>query len=89
MTASNTSITRYTSEANHASAHEIIDGKIRNIPLLNADNYAPAGSINSNLVDMAQWLRMQMGKGMIDQEKDHQRRSHDRDAFPAGDGLFS
>jgi len=61
MKASNTSITRSAPGTNFASAHEIIDGEIRVLPLLNADNYAPAGSINSNLTDMAQWLRLQMG----------------------------
>jgi CubicO group peptidase (beta-lactamase class C family) len=69
MKASNTSITRYSENANRASAHEIIDGKVRNIPLLNADNYAPAGSINSNLADMAQWLRMQMGAGLLEKKQ--------------------
>lgn len=69
MKASNTSITRYASGADRASAHEIIDGKIRAIPLLNADNYGPAGSINSNLTDMAQWLRMQMGSGLYDKKR--------------------
>ena len=69
MKASNTSITRYAANANRASAHEIIDGKVRNIPLLNADNYAPAGSINSNLADMARWLRMQTGAGLFEKTR--------------------
>ena len=69
MKASNTSITRYAANANRASAHEIIDGKVRNIPLLNADNYAPAGSINSSLADMASWLRMQTGAGLFEKNR--------------------
>ena len=33
------------------------------IPYRNIDNIAPAGSINSNALDMAQWVRLQLGNG--------------------------
>jgi CubicO group peptidase (beta-lactamase class C family) len=33
-------------------------------PMRNVDNIAPAGAINSNVLDMAQWLRLQLGKGV-------------------------
>jgi CubicO group peptidase (beta-lactamase class C family) len=32
-------------------------------PMRNVDNIAPAGSINSNVLDMAQWVRLQLGHG--------------------------
>jgi CubicO group peptidase (beta-lactamase class C family) len=32
-------------------------------PMRNVDNIAPAGSINSNVLDMAQWVRLQLGRG--------------------------
>jgi len=32
-------------------------------PMRNIDNIGPAGSINSNVVDMAQWLRLLLGHG--------------------------
>jgi CubicO group peptidase (beta-lactamase class C family) len=32
-------------------------------PMRNVDNIGPAGSINSNVLDMAQWLRFQLGRG--------------------------
>jgi len=32
-------------------------------PMRNVDNIAPAGSINSNVLDMAQWVRLQLGLG--------------------------
>lgn len=32
-------------------------------PMRNVDNIGPAGSINSNVLDMAQWLRLQLGQG--------------------------
>ena len=35
-------------------------------PMRNVDNIAPAGAINSNVLDMAQWLRLQLGKGQYD-----------------------
>jgi CubicO group peptidase (beta-lactamase class C family) len=35
-------------------------------PMRNLNTIAPAGAINSNVIDMAQWLRLQLGKGEID-----------------------
>jgi len=32
-------------------------------PMRDVDNIAPAGAINSNVLDMAQWLRLQLGRG--------------------------
>jgi len=32
-------------------------------PMRNVDNIAPAGAINSNILDMAQWLRLLLGRG--------------------------
>jgi len=32
-------------------------------PMRNIDNIGPAGAINSNVIDMAQWLRLQLGRG--------------------------
>ncbi|MFC2069355.1 serine hydrolase domain-containing protein, partial [Chloroflexota bacterium] len=32
-------------------------------PMRNMDNIGPAGTINSNVLDMAQWLRLQLGRG--------------------------
>lgn len=32
-------------------------------PMRNVDNIAPSGAINSNVLDMAQWLRLQLGLG--------------------------
>ena len=35
-------------------------------PMRNLSNIAPAGAINSNVKDMAQWVRLQLGRGEID-----------------------
>lgn len=32
-------------------------------PIRNVDNIGPAGSINSNVIDMAKWVRLQLGLG--------------------------
>jgi CubicO group peptidase (beta-lactamase class C family) len=45
------------------------DGKTKVIPWRTVENIAPAGSINSNAVDMAQWLRLQLGHGMYDDRR--------------------
>ena len=34
--------------------------------LVNLDTIGPAGSINSNVLDMAQWVRLQLGRGQVD-----------------------
>lgn len=38
-------------------------------PLRSLENIGPAGSINSNVLDMAQWLRFQLGRGEYEGER--------------------
>jgi hypothetical protein len=38
-------------------------GAYKKLPLRNVDNVSPAGAINSNVVDMAKWLRLLLGGG--------------------------
>lgn len=66
MKSSNTSITRFSSAMNLATPHEIIDAKIQPIPYRNFDNIGSAGAINSNVLDMANWIRFQLGIGLYD-----------------------
>jgi hypothetical protein len=43
-----------------------VSDTVRAIPAWrNIDNVGPAGSINSNVVDMAQWVRLQLGRGTV------------------------
>ncbi|HJU68337.1 MAG TPA: serine hydrolase [Gemmatimonadaceae bacterium] len=63
MTGSNTTIRTLPSLRDVATPHGEIDDTVRVIPWRNIDNIAPAGSINSHVVDMAQWVRLQLGKG--------------------------
>jgi CubicO group peptidase (beta-lactamase class C family) len=48
---------------NVASPHGRIDDKVTPIPWRNIDNIAPAGSINSNVLEMTAWLQLQLGDG--------------------------
>jgi hypothetical protein len=48
---------------NVSSPHAKLEDKVEVIPWRNIDNIAPAGAINSNAVDMAQWVRLQLGQG--------------------------
>jgi len=64
MTSSSTSINDLKNADDLATPHAKIDGKVEIIPWRNIDNIAPAGSINSNVVDMAQWVRLQLGEGV-------------------------
>ena len=65
MTSSSTSVNALKTAANVASPHSKIDERLQPIPWRNIDNIAPAGSINSNVLDMAQWVRLQLGQGTI------------------------
>jgi CubicO group peptidase (beta-lactamase class C family) len=65
MSSSSTTIRSFAGKGhdNIATPHAKVEEKVVNIPWRNIDNIAPAGSINSNAVDMAQWLRLQLGEG--------------------------
>ncbi|MEP0848521.1 MAG: serine hydrolase [Phycisphaerae bacterium] len=47
-------------------------------PMRNIDNIGPAGSINSNVRDMAQWVRFQLGHGSFDGEMLLSREQHEQ-----------
>src|SRR6185503_12329451 len=63
MTSSNTSITALAGNEDIAAPHADVNDTVRAIPYRRIDNIGPAGSINSNAVDMAQWVRLQLGDG--------------------------
>ena len=62
MTSTNTSVTAL-GDGDVATPHDKIDDTVRAIAWRNIDNIAPAGAINSNVTDMAQWVRLQLGHG--------------------------
>jgi CubicO group peptidase (beta-lactamase class C family) len=63
MRASSTSIRALEGRTDLAIPHAEIDGQVRPIAWRNIDNIGPAGSINSNVLDMAQWVRMNLNEG--------------------------
>ncbi|HET9984387.1 MAG TPA: serine hydrolase [Longimicrobiales bacterium] len=63
MSASNTSVKALDLSGNVAAPHQWMDGKPVPVPYRDIDNIGPAGSINSNVRDMAQWLRMLLEDG--------------------------
>jgi len=69
MSASGTSIKSFKPGDNIAAPHGKMGEKVEAIAWRDIDNIAPAGSINSNVLDMAQWVRLQLGKGTVDGKK--------------------
>ena len=65
MTGSNTTVTALDRLPNVATPHAEVDDTVRTIPYFNLDQIAPAGSINSNVFDMARWVRFQLAGGKV------------------------
>jgi CubicO group peptidase (beta-lactamase class C family) len=65
MTHSNTSVTALEGLPDVATPHAEIDDTVRTIPYFNLDQIAPAGSINSSVLDMARWVRFQLAGGKV------------------------
>jgi CubicO group peptidase (beta-lactamase class C family) len=63
MVRTRTSVAPLAGMDNVASPHERIDDKVTPVPWMNIDNIGPAGSINSSVSEMAQWVRLQLGQG--------------------------
>jgi len=69
MATTSTSIKAFTGVTNVASPHSKIEDTVRAVPWRNIDNIAPAGSINSNVEDMAQWIRFHLGEGEYEKKR--------------------
>lgn len=69
MKMSNTSTLDLKNYHNVSTPHAYEEGKASPISWRNIDNIAPAGSINSNAVEMAQWVRFQLGEGTYEGNK--------------------
>lgn len=63
MTSTKTSITAFKSTDNVAAPHNELDGKLRVVRYSNVDGVGPAAALNSSVADMAQWIRLQLGRG--------------------------
>lgn len=69
MVDSNTSIRDLEGLRNVATPHAKLEDEVQAIDWRNIDNAGPAGSINSNVQDMAQWLRLNLGGGKFEGEQ--------------------
>ncbi|MFQ5632809.1 MAG: serine hydrolase, partial [bacterium] len=65
MANSNFSVEDSKKSDNHALPYVEKDDKIAFTPFRNIDEIGPAGSINSSVADMAQWVRFQLNKGKV------------------------
>jgi len=63
MTSTSTSISALRGAGDVASNHIIIRDTLQVLPYRNLDNIGPAGSINSNVLDLAKWVRFQLDSG--------------------------
>ncbi len=74
MTSSNTSIKEFKANGNVATPHNDKSGVNKPIQYDNVDNAAPVAGINSSVADLAQWMRLQLGRGTIDGKQIFSRR---------------
>jgi CubicO group peptidase (beta-lactamase class C family) len=63
MTSSSTSVKAIPSQRDVAQPHADVSDTVRAVPWRNIDNAGAAGSINAPVVDVAQWVRLQLGRG--------------------------
>jgi len=82
MTSSSTTIRDLAEVANVATPHGEANDTVVAIPWKNIDNIGPAGSINSNVRDMAQWLRLQLGHGKYGDKQLMTTAAHDEMWLP-------
>ena len=65
MKNTNTSVKYHENSKNLAIPHTVKDGKIVTIPYISWDNIAPAGAINSSVLDMSEWIKLQLNNGTL------------------------
>lgn len=61
-------ITQETSD-NYALPYQVKAGKVVEKPFADIDAVGPAGSINSNVIDMSKWLMLHINKGKFNDEQ--------------------
>jgi CubicO group peptidase (beta-lactamase class C family) len=66
MKSSNTSVKDMQKSTDFATGYDITEKTPKRLPLRDLTNIAPAGAINSNATDMAQWLRLMLGGGVFE-----------------------
>jgi CubicO group peptidase (beta-lactamase class C family) len=70
MKTTNTGTTDLKKYTNVSAAHYVyLDGKTVTVSYTPSDNIGAAGSINSNVIEMAQWLKMLLNNGVFDNQR--------------------
>ncbi|MFO7588373.1 MAG: serine hydrolase [Gemmatimonadota bacterium] len=69
MTESSTSVRDLVGLEDVAQAHEVVDGELRVVDYDDVDGVAPAAALNSNVLDMARWVRANLNRGVLDGER--------------------
>ncbi|HJO04667.1 MAG TPA: serine hydrolase, partial [Acidobacteriota bacterium] len=65
MERTNFSVLASQRDADHALPYALEDRAAQLIPFRNIDTIGPAGSINSSVSEMSQWMRLQLGGGVL------------------------
>jgi CubicO group peptidase (beta-lactamase class C family) len=63
MRRTTTSVSALKGVENVATPHNEVDGRLRVIRYSNVDNAGGAAAINSSVAEMAEWIRLQLGRG--------------------------
>ncbi len=66
MTGSSTTLTALEGIEDVASAHEKVDGELMPVAYDDVRGVAPAAALNSNVLDMARWMRANLNGGELD-----------------------
>jgi CubicO group peptidase (beta-lactamase class C family) len=69
MTRTVTTFKQLTASQNVATPHNEVDGKVRVIHYSNVDSGGGAAVINSSAAEMAEWVRLQLGRGTYQGKK--------------------
>ena len=69
MTRTTTSYKQLLATPNIATPHNELDGKMRVIRYDNVENCGGAAALNSSVSEMAQWIRLQLGRGTYEGKK--------------------
>lgn len=65
MIESMTTMQELKNKQNVAMPHELVGGKVVPVEYDYTDNTAPAGAIKSNVIDMTQWMRLNLNNGVF------------------------
>ncbi|MCI0489135.1 MAG: serine hydrolase [Blastocatellia bacterium] len=66
MKSSNTSVKEMQKSMDFAIGYDISNKPPKKLALRDLTNVAPAGAINSNVKDMARWIRLMLGEGVLE-----------------------